>query len=116
MSTDTLPWFTQANIDSPWRQLHWTLPLALSICAFAFQQLPVIPDDLLQEAMSAVAKVRFQIAEDGSATIELTKPTQNPRLNRLLLDALRNWKFSPAMKDGKPIASEEVRVVRVQVK
>jgi len=202
-----MPWFAQADIDSPWRRLHWTLPLALLICAVVFiwfaysmehpaihtpepvpvnaelvelptsaqpeqppqqlkptppmqneqpsenpaqiaptqppaavaaatspatnnptalienrsaqtivQPLPVIPDELREDAMNEAATVRFHIAEDGSATVDLIKPTQNPRLNRLLLESLKHWKFKPAMKEGKPVASVEVMVVRVQVK
>lgn len=206
MSTDTLTWFAREDIDSPWRRLHWTLPLAMLICAIAFiwfaysmehpgiptpepvpvnaelvelpssaqpeqppeqlkptppmqneqpsenpaqiaptqppaapvaaspaannptapiqnrsaqtivQPLPVIPDELREEAMNESATVRFHIAVDGSSTVDLIKPTQNPRLNRLLLDSLKHWKFNPAMKDGKPVASVEVMVVRVQVR
>jgi protein TonB len=218
MSTDVLPWHAQANIDSPWRRLHWTLPLALLICAIAFiwfaysmkhpgnhapepvpinaelielpppaqpqppshqkiivqtnskpaiqptppvqlapappvqheqpsdkpapvappppapaannspaqsesqgaqaiiQPRPVIPDELRQEAMNEEGIARFHIAVDGSATVELIKPTQNPRLNRLWLDTLKNWKFFPAMKEGKPVASVADIVIRVQVK
>jgi len=78
--------------------------------------LPVIPDELREEAMSTVATAHFYIAADGSTTVKLAKPTQNPRLNRLLIDALKQWKFSPAMKQGKSIPSEEEIVVRVQVK
>jgi protein TonB len=77
--------------------------------------LPAIPDDLRQDAMNEVATARFHIAVDGSVTVELIKPTQNPRLNRLLLGTLRFWKFNPATIDGKPVASVEVIVVRVQV-
>ncbi len=79
------------------------------------QPLPAIPDDLRQDAMNEVATARFHIAVDGSVTVELIKPTQNPRLNRLLLGALKFWKFSPAISDGKPVASEETRIVRVNV-
>ncbi len=210
MSTNSLTWFAQEDIDSPWRRIQWTLPLALLICAIAsilfvyymehtvshtpeplpvdaqlvelpaasipqppsrqkvpapkqaqpipqiqqdqpsvnpapitppvtpvatssatdstpvpdrnrsaqpsVQPLPVIPDDLRQEAMTEVATARFHIAVDGSVTVELVKPTQNPRLNRLLLETLKVWKFTPAIIDGKPVASVEVIVVRVQVK
>ncbi|WP_283744760.1 energy transducer TonB [Sideroxydans sp. CL21] len=77
--------------------------------------LPAIPDDLRQDAMNEVATARFHIAVDGSVTVELVKPTQNPRLNRLLLGTLKFWKFNPATIDGKPVASVEVIVVRVQV-
>jgi protein TonB len=79
------------------------------------QPLPAIPDELREEALNAAATARFHIAVDGSTTVELVKPTQNPRLNRLLLDALKHWKFFPAMKDGKPVSSEEVLVIRVLV-
>jgi periplasmic protein TonB len=205
MSTSTLPWAAHAKLDSPWRRLHWTLPLALVICAVTFslfaysmwrpvihspdpvpvtaelvelpapeqprpqvhqkiieqpklepavqqeqysavtspppqtvppviapppavamdvnrgaqaliQPLPTIPDELREEAMSEAATARFQIAVDGSATVELVKPTQNPRLNRLLLNTLKNWKFIPAIKEGKPVASVEVMIIRMQVK
>ena len=80
------------------------------------QPQPVIPDELRQDAMNEAATARFHIAVDGSVTVELIKPTQNPRLNRLLLDTLKNWKFFPAMKEGKPVASVENIVIRVQVK
>ena len=74
--------------------------------------LPKIPDDLREQAFSVAAMARFRIAADGTATVELATPTPNPRLNRLLLDTLKNWKFFPAMKDGKPVAS--VQDIRVQ--
>jgi protein TonB len=73
--------------------------------------LPKIPDDLLEEAFNAVAVARFHVAADGSATYELAKPTPNPKLNRLLLEKLKEWRFFPAVRDGKPVASiQEVRI------
>ncbi|MGA8864862.1 MAG: hypothetical protein WBM09_04165 [Gallionella sp.] len=192
-------------MDSPWRRLHWTLPLALLICAVTFSlfaysmwrpvihspdpvpvtaelvelpppeppqpqvrqktvvqprvepalqpqpsvappppapvvppvvappsrpvvamnenhgaqalihPLPVIPDELRQDAMNETATARFQIAVDGTATVTLVTPTQNPRLNRLLLETLKNWRFMPAIKDGNPVPSVEVMVIRLNV-
>lgn len=206
MSTSILPWVAQAKPDSPWRRLHWTLPLALLICAATFslfaysmwrpvlhspdpmpvtaemielpapapaqpqvrqkiieppkikpavppepappaqpsattpppaaasvtapppalasenhgaqalvRPLPTIPDELREEAMNEAATARFTIAVDGSATVELVKPTQNPRLNRLLLDTLNKWKFMPAIKAGQPVPSVEVMIIRLHV-
>jgi protein TonB len=78
--------------------------------------MPVIPDDLRQEGLSEAATARFHIAADGTATVELVKPTQSPRLNRLLLETLKLWRFFPAMQDGQPVASTTDMVIRVQVK
>lgn len=78
--------------------------------------MPQIPDDLRQEALSAVAIARFHVAIDGTATVELIKPTPNLRLNRLLLETLKNWRFFPSMKDGKPEASIQELSIKVEVK
>ncbi|WP_438392062.1 energy transducer TonB [Caballeronia sp. DA-9] len=69
--------------------------------------LPVLPDDLREFAYQAVALARFTIHPDGSVDVALVRPTQNPRLNQLLLETLRNWRFFPAMKDGHPVESEQ---------
>jgi periplasmic protein TonB len=75
------------------------------------QPLPVLPDDLREYAYQAIALARFTIHADGSVDVVLTKPTQIPRLNQLLLATLRNWRFFPAMKNGHPVESEQdVRV------
>ena len=66
--------------------------------------------------MNVTAVARFEIAEDGTSSVTLIKPTQNPRLNRLLLDSLKNWRFTPALKDGKPVATSEDKVIRVNVR
>lgn len=78
--------------------------------------LPQIPDELREDAFNAVAVARFQIAADGSATFELLKPTSNPHLNRLLLEKLKEWRFFPAMRDGKPVASTQEIRINLEVK
>lgn len=211
MLIDAPSWFSGEDVDSPWHRLHWTLPLALLICAIALflfsgfmegdapaaprplpvdaqiielpgpaaahpathheppppplahqtalpqpapmpkpaptpqasttppqastapspqpaapairdrgaqtvsRTMPVIPDDLREDAMNETATARFHVASDGSATVELIRPTQNPRLNRFLLEALRHWKFAPAMQDGKAVPAVEDIVIRVNV-
>ena len=72
---------------------------------------PQIPDDLRQDVFQAVAVAHFRVAYDGTATVTLTTPTSNPRLNQLLLTDLQQWKFFPGMKDGVAIDSEfDVRI------
>jgi len=75
------------------------------------QPLPVLPDDLREFAYRAVALARFTIHPDGTVDVVLVKPTQNPRLNQLLLETLHHWRFFPAMKDGHPV--ESTRDIRV---
>lgn len=67
----------------------------------------MLPDDLREFAYQAVALARFTIHPDGTVDVVLVRPTQNPRLNQLLLETLRNWRFFPAMKDGRPVESEQ---------
>lgn len=75
------------------------------------QPMPSLPDDLREDAYQAVAVARFDIHADGTTDVELSKPTQNPRLNALLLEALHKWRFFPAMQGGHPVEShQDVRV------
>jgi protein TonB len=75
------------------------------------QPLPEIPDDLREAAYHAIALARFTIHPDGSVDVELLQPTQQPRLNQLLLASLHNWRFFPAIDNGKPVEShQDVRV------
>jgi protein TonB len=60
--------------------------------------------------------VTFSCAADGSAEVELTRPTQDVRLNRIVMDSLKKWRFMPAIKDGKPVASIEEILVKIEVK
>ncbi|HYL57277.1 MAG TPA: TonB family protein [Candidatus Acidoferrales bacterium] len=72
---------------------------------------PEIPDDLREDVIDAEAVARFTVSYDGTVTVILEKPTSNPRLNQVLLDTLRQWKFTPAVKNGVAIESSiEVRI------
>lgn len=71
-----------------------------------YQPAPQIPDDLRDEAIHATAVARFHVASDGTTRVDLLQATPNPRLNRVLLQTLKTWKFFPAMTDGKPQDSQ----------
>lgn len=76
-----------------------------------YQPLPIIPDDLREQAIEMQALARFDIRADGTATVVLVRPTPIPALNRIVLRTLATWRFFPAMEGGKPVASsQEVRV------
>ena len=69
------------------------------------QPMPSIPPDLRLPAGVVVAVARFQVGADGSTTVDLTGPTPEPKLNDLLLAALRKWRFTPAFQYGSAVAS-----------
>lgn len=75
------------------------------------QPLPELPDDLREQAYQTVATARFAIHVDGSVEVDLIKPTSSPRLNQILLETLRKWRFFPAMQAGHPVESrQDIRV------
>lgn len=76
-----------------------------------YAPLPIIPDDLRETDFRAVAVAKFKVLADGTATVVLIKATPSPRLNEVVLTALRRWRFFPAMRDGNAVDSEfEVRI------
>lgn len=65
-----------------------------------YQPLPEIPDELRYEAFNSKVSARFFVLKNGAvANVELIKPSNNPKLNHLLLKSLREWKF-PANSSG----------------
>ncbi len=70
-----------------------------------FAPTPTIPDDLRDEPYSGVAVAHFTVSYDGAAQVTLTTPTDNPRINEILLEALKQWRFAPAKKNGVAINS-----------
>jgi protein TonB len=76
-----------------------------------YAPVPTIPDDLRADVFHAEAIARFQVLPDGTAQVTLVRPTPNPRLNYLLLETLKQWRFFPAVREGKAVASVvEIRI------
>jgi protein TonB len=71
-----------------------------------YAPVPKIPDELREDAFEGVAVAHFKISYDGNVSVSLATPTPNPRLNQILLDTLKQWRFFPAMKGGIAIDSE----------
>jgi periplasmic protein TonB len=76
-----------------------------------YKPLPELPAALRRRGLELVAVARFRVATDGSAAVELIEPTNDPELNRALLEKLRTWRFFPAMEQGRPVASSlDIRI------
>src|SRR5437879_4907345 len=67
-----------------------------------YKPMPEIPESLRHRTVELVAVARFRVTAGGSAQVELTGPTGDPDLNRVLLETLKRWRFFPAMQAGKP--------------
>jgi protein TonB len=71
-----------------------------------FAPTPAIPDDLREQPFDAVAVAHFKVAPDGTVEVALIQPTDNPELNGILIDTLKQWRFFPAMRSGVAVRSE----------
>ena len=70
-----------------------------------YQPKPVLPESLRDSPVHVTVLARFHIQADGSARVELTQPAPDPRINQLILNTLKTWRFFPAIESGKPVAS-----------
>jgi periplasmic protein TonB len=65
---------------------------------------PVYPFELKRKGVSGQVTLVFIVDTKGKPTqIQVSSATNKQFINPAL-DALEEWKFSPAMKDGQPVA------------
>jgi protein TonB len=70
-----------------------------------YQPEPVIPDNLLDSDIDTTFYAYFTVQPDGSIDVKMVQGTGNSILDRLAMDAARQWKFAPATKNGVPVLS-----------
>lgn len=71
------------------------------------------PVDVLKKGVSSMVVLVVDVAEDGSVSgAQVDHSAGNESLDAAALEAVKQWKFKPMMKDGKPAASQ----VRVPIK
>lgn len=69
--------------------------------------LPDLPDDIAQRTVPSAVRVSVKVGVDGSATPVLVKGTGFVDLDDRVMDAIRRWKWSPALRFGQAVPSEE---------
>ena len=77
---------------------------------------PEIPDDLKSDSLKTFVRVRVEISEDGSFDVVLRTSSGKPEVDRLIVDALKKWKWKPALKDGEPVKSTQAFRFEIEVK
>jgi periplasmic protein TonB len=77
-----------------------------------YAPVPSIPEDLRDQVMHAKAVARFKVSREGKVTVALLQHTDFSELDEIILDTLREWRFSPAMDNGVAVDSEaDVRLL-----
>ena len=68
---------------------------------------PEIPDALRGDPLDATAVVEVTVGPDGVPTdASVSQSAGKKELDKLALDAAKQWRFKPAMRDGEAIASK----------
>lgn len=71
---------------------------------------PVYPVDVLKQGVTGTVVLIVDVAADGSVSAtKIDRSAGDARLDAAALDAVKQWKFEPAMKDGKRVPGQ-VRV------
>jgi protein TonB len=67
--------------------------------------LPVVAKEVHPAAGDTAANVMLDcvVREDGTVSDIEVKVSPDSKLNQAAIDTLRQWRFKPGMKDGKPV-------------
>ena len=65
---------------------------------------PVITPELRAKAPGTV-KVVFVVDEEGRVQYPLVSSSSDPVFEQAALEAVRQWRFEPGRRDGKPVAT-----------
>jgi protein TonB len=64
----------------------------------------VYPEAARQAGVQGKVRVQAVVCKDGSVQGVQVLKSPSPELGTAAADAVRLWKFQPAVKDGKPVA------------
>ncbi|TDK28329.1 energy transducer TonB [Luteimonas aestuarii] len=73
---------------------------------------PEYPRDALRSGATGEVVIRIDVGPDGRpASLEVVRSSRNRSLDRAALQAVRQWRFEPAMRDGTPVAASVQQTV-----
>lgn len=64
---------------------------------------PEYPHNLKRDGVSGMVAVKVELDETGSVVNCAVSKSSNPGFDEAAISAVRNWKFTPAKKDGAPV-------------
>lgn len=76
---------------------------------------PAFPPDAVRKRVSGWVEVRFTVGPQGAVTAaEVVRSQPSRTFDRAALEAVRQWKFDPALRNGEPVAAQ--RTQRIEFK
>lgn len=70
---------------------------------------PVYPREALRRGVGGIVRVEVSVAADGSVErLDMAESSGNRFLDRAAMEAVRRWRFSPAMRNGQPVSATVV--------
>ena len=70
---------------------------------------PVYPREALRRGVGGTVRVKATVAPDGSVErMEVAETSGNRFLDRAAMEAVRRWRFTPAMRNGQPMSAAVV--------
>lgn len=80
-----------------------TAPEAIS------QSAPTYPRDALRRGVGGTVRVQVTVSTDGSVErMEVAQSSGDRNLDRAAMEAVRRWRFKPAMRAGQPVSATVV--------
>ena len=84
-----------------------TLPQASIDNASRMSNPPIYPVDVQKRGETGMVVMIVDVAVDGSVSAaKIDRSAGDQRLDASALEAVKKWKFRPAMKNGKPVVSQ----------
>ena len=79
-----------------------------------FQSAPIYPAELRSKKLEGVVTVIFIVDPSGKVTNPRTEKSTHPAFEKPALDAVRKWKFEPAVRGGERVACKMRVPIRFQ--
>ena len=67
---------------------------------------PQVPAEFWEKHEAGVVQLHLQIGSDGAVIDPRVVSTPGPAYSSLALDAVKKWRYEPALCDGKPVSTE----------
>ncbi len=89
--------------DSPAMAGNSTSPVAIS------RPPPTYPREALRRGAGGTVRVQVTVSPNGSVErMDVAQSSGNRYLDRAAMEAVRRWRFSPAMRNGQPVSATVV--------